>query len=569
MAVIGIDLGTTNSVAAYVNRGKVEIIPIDGMNTMSSVVGVRNNETIVGNQAKSRLLIDPENTIASSKRKIGQDIKYKFGEKTITPGDIAYEILKKIKVKVIGILGEDIDGAVVTVPAYFTPEQRKITKIAAEKAGLQVLRIMPEPTAAAIDYGINAEEKQTIMVYDLGGGTFDISIMKVNGNEFEILSVDGDSSLGGDDFDEVICEMLYSEVNKELKIDLKEEKDKKYILSRAKIKETAERAKKDLSELTEIDIVIPNLIDDYSLERVITRDEFNESCKHLIDRTIEKIDGALKNINYTEEDIDKVILVGGSTKMPIIKETITEKIKEPYIASNVDEVVARGAAYMAASLIKKINNEDEMEEIEEFENISDINEIEDSHGTDETNETIKISGDKISLVEEKEISDDTNKIDLEKNSINLSKKVIVRERTVFSYGVDMLDRNGNIIFKPIIKKGTILPVENGVIGFTADPYQTHVEFNVFRGEEKNPLDNEYIGELGLNISNPTEKSIPVLALFSMDEDMIIRFRSVEVPTEKEFMDLIQAYDIEKLKSYVEEDKLSAVEITIDTNEFEI
>lgn len=509
MAIIGIDLGTTNSVAAYINRGKVEIIPIEGKNTMSSVLGIRGREIVVGESAKARLLIDPENTVASSKRDIGKNIKYTVGDKIMSPGDIAYEILNKIREKAASYIGEEIEGAVVTVPAYFTPEQRKIIKAAAERARLNILRLVPEPTAAALDYGINEEKNQIIMVYDLGGGTFDISIMRIDGNKFEILSVDGDSKLGGDDFDNIISEILYKQINDELGINLNRESDKKYISAKAKIKEASEKAKKDLSDFEDVGIIIPNLIDDYCLEKVITREEFNEVTKHLVNKTLEKVDNALNNINYTEKDIDKVILVGGSTKMPIIRETIAKKIKEPYMASNVDEVVARGAAFMATMLSSTASRQ--------------------------------------------------------KTGIDIRKKVIVQEKTVFSYGVDILDKDDNLIFKPIIKKGTTLPADNGIIGFTSRPYQDKVEFNVYRGENIDPEKNEFLGQLDFNILEATYDFVPVLALFSIDESMIIRFRSVELPTTDEYMELIKTSNINKLKTYVDLGKLVAKEVFFDTN----
>lgn len=508
--IIGIDLGTTNSAAAYMKRGKVEIIPIDGKNTMPSVISFRNDEIVVGDVAKSRLLIDPKNCIASSKREIGKDIHYNLGGNILTPEDVAFRVLKKIKEKSEEYLGESVEEAVVTVPAYFTSEQRKITKSAAERAGLRVLRLMPEPTAAALDYGIDQNKNQTIMVYDLGGGTFDISIMEVKGNSFEILAVDGDSHLGGDDFDEVISGILYHQVQKDLNVVLSLQKDRKYISAMTKIKEAAEKAKKDLSDMEEVEVILPNLIDDYCLEKVITREEFDDLSKHLVNRTIEKVNSALESINYTEEDIDRVILVGGSTKMPIIRETIMRRIKEPYMAANVDEVVARGAAIMATSL----------------------------------------------AAPDYQI----------KSGIDLSKKINVKEKTVFTYGVDMLDIRDNLIFQPIVRKGALLPVQNGMIGATSKPFQKKVLFNVFRGDNIIPSENEYIGELILKIIEPREEQIPVLVLFDIDENMIIRFRSVEIPMTREFMEIVECNDVNRIIAYVEMGRLKATEVIIDTHD---
>ncbi|WP_294406955.1 Hsp70 family protein [uncultured Clostridium sp.] len=508
--IIGIDLGTTNSAAAYMKRGKVEIIPIDGKNTVPSVISLRNDEIVVGDMAKSRLLIDPKNSVASSKREIGKDIHYNLGGNIFTPEDVAYRILKKIKEKSQEYLGENVEEAVVTVPAYFTSEQRKITKSAAERAGLRVLRLMPEPTAAALDYGIDQNKNQTIMVYDLGGGTFDISIMEVKGNDFEILAVDGDSHLGGDDFDNVISGILLNQVKKDLDISLALQKDRKYVSAMTKIKEAAEKAKKDLSDMEEVEVILPNLIDDYCLEKVITREEFNDLSRYLVNKTIEKVNSALESINFTEEDIDRVILVGGSTKMPMIRETITRRIKEPYMAANVDEVVAKGAAIMATSLAAP---------------------------------------------------------DYQKRSgIDLSKKININEKTVFTYGVDMLDGQDNLIFQPIVRKGSQLPVQNGLIGATSRSFQKKVLFNVYRGDNRIPAENEYIGELTLKIIEPREEQIPVLALFDIDENMIIRFRSVEIPMTREFMEIVESDDVKRIIAYVEMGRLKATEVKIDTHD---
>lgn len=508
--IIGIDLGTTNSAAAYLKRGKVEIIPIDGKNTMPSVLSVRNGEVVIGQQAKSRLLLDPKNSVASSKRDIGTNVKYQLGAEVFTPEDVAYEILKNIKMKASEALRDTIEEVVVTVPAYFTSEQREITKSAAERAGLKVLRLVPEPTAAALDYGIDQNKNQTLMVYDLGGGTFDISILKVNGNNFEILAVEGDSRLGGDDFDEIISGLLCKQVNEDLGLVITLQKERKYLSAIIKIKEAAEKAKIDLSDMEEVEIILPNLIDDYCLEKSIARQEFNRLAKPLMDRTIVKVNKALKNINYTEEDIDRVILVGGSTKMPIVRQVIKERIKDPYIAPNVDEVVARGAAFMATSLA-------------------------------------------------------TPEYQL-KSGIDLTKKINVKEKTVFTYGVDMLNQYDELFFKPIVKKGSLLPVIDGVIGFTARPYQEEVLFKVFRGDDPKPDANEYLGELLLEIKNPSEGQLPVLALFEIDENMIIHFTGAQIPVSEQYRKIIECGDIKTLKVHLGEGKIKGKEVLIEAKE---
>ena len=257
----------------------------------------------------------------------------------------------------------------------------------------------------------------------------------------------------------------------------------------------------------EVEIIIPNLIDDYCFEKVIRRSEFNDAAKPLVDKTLEKVDSALKILNFTSKDIDKVILVGGSTKMPIIRESVEEKIKEPYMASNVDEVVARGAAIMAVSL---------------------------------SNPDYK-----------------------KKSGIDLSKKIAVKEKAVFTYGVDMLNNRGELKFNPIIKKGTLLPAVNGIIGSTSREYQNGVLLNVYRGESLELKENEYLGELSFDIKNPVREMVPVLALFEIDNNMIIRFRSVQIPTTKEYLKLIENDDIKGLKYCLDSGKLRATEVIID------
>ena len=507
---IGIDLGTTNSVVACFRRGRTEIIPIDGKRTFPSVLSIRGRELLVGNQAKSRLLIDPRNSIASTKRDIGKDVIYSIGNMPFTPEDVAFNILKAIREKTSEYLGEEVEDAVITVPAYFTSEQRESTQNAAKKAGFNVLRLMPEPTAAALDYGIDQNKDQIIMVYDLGGGTFDISIVRVCGNEFEVLAVDGDSHLGGDDFDKVIADILMEDINRDLGIYLKGNLDKKYIGAITKIKEAAEKAKIDLTEMDETNIMLPNLLDDYCLDRNITREEFNSRAMFLVNKTISKVDNVLNREKLTKNDIDSVILVGGSTKMPIIKEVITNRVKEPYIAENVDEVIARGAALMAYSLTTP----------------------------DEEKGNSKI---------------------------DLKKEINVIEKTVFTYGIDMLNEFGELFYEPIIKRGTNLPASGGVIGSTSRPYQCEVVMEVFRGESPDIRYNEYLGKLSLGLEASCECALPVLALFEIDENMIITFRSAQIPLREPYIKLIYDNDIELLKYCVDNGEFNSTEVKIDAN----
>ena len=513
---IGIDLGTTNSVIAYMKRGRAEIIPIEGKNTFPSVLTIRNGEIVVGNQAKSRLMIAPESSVASSKRYIGTDKVYNLEGKTMTPEDVAYQILKAIKEKAEQALKEDIVDAVITVPAYFQSEQREATLSAAKRAGFNVLRLVAEPTAAALEYGINQSKDQIIMVYDLGGGTFDTSIMKVRNNEFEVLSVDGDSQLGGDDFDSKICEKIYEQIKKEKGIDLKSN-NREGALAIQKITESAEKAKMELSELDETEIIIPNLLDNYNLEFKITRDEFNDLIKPIIQKTIDKVHNALKLACVTTDDIDRFILVGGSTKSPIIKEIIRKEIRDPYIAQNVDEVVACGAAIMAASL-----------------SVPDIN-------------------------SKRYVPD------LKKPEIN------IKEKTVFTYGISLVEtETDERVFAPIVERGAILPAEGGILGYTGLPYQENVLLEVYRGESRNLSDDEYLGELNLKIEGTSEEQIPVGAIFEIDENMIIHLTSVEIPYESEYKKIVKnaqnnkgKLNVQLVKEFIAKGKLKSIKADID------
>lgn len=468
---IGIDLGTTNSVVSYWNRGKVETINIDSRPTFPSVISYKDGQIISGYQAKSRLLLDPNNSVSSSKREIGnKNASYTIGGKNITPTDVAYEILKAIKEKVEYNLGESISSAVVTVPAYFTSEQREATLEAAKRAGLNVLRLVPEPTAAAISYGLNQCKDQTIMVYDLGGGTFDISILKVRGNDFEVLAVDGDSRLGGDDFDNVILNYLYDVVREELGINISLKKDRKYMEAKQKMKEACEKAKIELSDAEYTDILIPNLIDDYCLDVELNRESYYKMIEPILNKTIDKMKSVLNYAKLSNDDIDRVILVGGSTKSPIIKELVKREIKDPFVAPNVDEVVSHGAAILAFNL----DTPDDM---------------------------------------------------LNANTPNIK----VTEKIVHSYGIDLLNSKDELYYSVLLKKGMEIPISKCVLTYTSTPFQERTVMNVIRGEYYNDLDNnEKLGKLEINISKPNINHIPFGTIFEIDENMIIHFTNIEL-----------------------------------------
>ncbi|MBD2150469.1 Hsp70 family protein [Pseudanabaena sp. FACHB-1277] len=349
---VGIDLGTTNSVIAIYRRGSAETLRIDGRSTMPSVVSFRDDTNIlVGQPAKSRLLLDPENTVASTKRFMGDRSKsYKLAGNSLSPVNIASLILKRLVESARKELGNaEIWDAVITVPAYFTEDQKEDTKRAGEEAGLNVLRLLPEPTAAAIAYGLDKEKDQTLMVYDLGGGTFDVSILSVTGNKFTVKAVGGNGNLGGDDFDNAIAEWTSKDFKAKTGIDLLSEKGKAAMSARQRLKEAAETAKIELSQSDRAVIAIPDCLG-HPIELEITLAQYNKLIEPMLLSTVECMKSVLRDAKLSADDIDRVILVGGSTKNRAVREIVTREIKEPFTSERVDEVVAHGAAIMASSL---------------------------------------------------------------------------------------------------------------------------------------------------------------------------------------------------------------------------
>lgn len=363
---IGIDLGTTNSVVCVYRHGQVETIPVESRAIMPSAVSVLpNGEVLIGMQAKNRAMIDPENSVTSAKRYIGDGkTEWKIEGTIYTPIDVSRLVVKKLKESAEVFLGASVTEAVVTVPAYFSNNQKRDTRIAAEAAGLKVFQLMPEPTAAAISYGLDKGKDQTIMVYDLGGGTFDVSILKIQGNQFKVIAVDGDFYLGGDDFDLLLVEYLLEILQKKTKQDVgilrslfqtkkkgqsQEKSPKELVLATQRLKEIAEKAKKDLSESDTAFVQIPNILG-ISLDEEISLKTYNRLITPLVDRTVTKMKAVLKSAKLGKSDIDRVILVGGSTRNRLVKERVAETIKEPFISERVDEVVAQGAGLVAGYL---------------------------------------------------------------------------------------------------------------------------------------------------------------------------------------------------------------------------
>ncbi len=354
---IGIDLGTTNSCVCVYEGGEAKVIANpEGNRTTPSVVAFKNGEIIVGTAAKNQMVTNPD-TISSIKRLMGTKEKVKVGEKEYTPEEISAMILSDLKKTAESYLGEKVTKAVITVPAYFNDAQRQATKNAGKIAGLEVERIINEPTAAALAYGLDKQDKtEQILVYDLGGGTFDVSILEIGDGVFEVKSTSGNNKLGGDDFDKRIIDYLASEFKKENGIDLTKDK-----MAMQRLKDAAEKAKKDLSGVTTTNISLPFLSQGENgplhLELSLTRAKFEELTHDLMDSTLEPVRKALKDAGLTSKDIDKVLLVGGSTRMPKVVELIKKELgMEPSKGVNPDEVVAMGAAIQGGVLTGDVND---------------------------------------------------------------------------------------------------------------------------------------------------------------------------------------------------------------------
>ena len=350
--IIGIDLGTTNSCVAVMEGGQPTVIAnAEGSRTTPSVVAfTKDGERLIGQVAKRQAVTNPDRTVISIKREMGTGYKVNIDGKQYTPQDISAMILTKMKETAESYLGEKVTQAVITVPAYFNDSQRQATKDAGRIAGLEVLRIINEPTAASLAYGLDKEENQKILVYDLGGGTFDVSILDIGDGVFEVLSTNGNTRLGGDDFDQRIIDYVAEQFKKENGIDLKQDK-----IAAQRLKEAAEKAKIELSGTTTANINLPFITADATgpkhLDVTLTQAKFNELTADLVDATVEPMRKALKDAGLTVDQINKVILVGGSTRIPAVQEAVKKVTgKEPFKGINPDECVAIGAAIQGGVL---------------------------------------------------------------------------------------------------------------------------------------------------------------------------------------------------------------------------
>ena len=349
---IGIDLGTTNSCVCALEGGEAVVIPnAEGGRTTPSVVGfTKTGERLIGQTAKRQAVANPDRTISSIKREMGTDYAVNISGKKYTPQEISAMILMKLKQDAEDYLGDKVDSAVITVPAYFTDSQRQATKDAGRIAGLEVKRIINEPTAAALAYGVDKEEAQKVMVYDLGGGTFDVSILDINSGIIEVMATAGNNRLGGDDFDQCIVDHLVAEFKKETRIDLRKD-----AAAMQRVKEAAEKAKIELSGVTSTNVNLPYLSvgkdGPVHMDLTLTRTKFNQLTSHLVEKTMGPVQQALSDSGLRTDDLNKVLLVGGSTRIPAVQDAVKRFTgKEPFKGINPDECVAMGAALQAGVL---------------------------------------------------------------------------------------------------------------------------------------------------------------------------------------------------------------------------
>ena len=356
--IIGIDLGTTNSCVAIMEGGNVTIIPnSEGARTTPSVVNIKDNgEVVVGEIAKRQAVTNPTSTVSSIKTHMGSDYKVEIFGKKYTPQEISAKILQKLKKDAEAYLGEEVKEAVITVPAYFTDSQRQATKDAGTIAGLDVKRIINEPTAAALAYGLEKKKEEKVLVFDLGGGTFDVSVLEISDGVIEVISTAGNNHLGGDDFDNEVINWLVSEFKKETGLDLSNDK-----MAYQRLKDAAEKAKKELSTLMETSISLPFITMDATgpkhLEMKLTRAKFNDLTRHLVEATQGPTKTALQDANLNANQIDEILLVGGSTRIPAVQEWVENFFgKKPNKGINPDEVVAAGAAIQGGVLMGDVKD---------------------------------------------------------------------------------------------------------------------------------------------------------------------------------------------------------------------
>ena len=466
--IIGIDLGTTNSCVAVMEGGKPTVITnTEGIRTTPSVVAFKKDgERLVGDPAKRQAVTNAENTISSIKRHMGTDYRVNIEDKKYSPQEISAMILQKLKADAEGYLGEDVKEAVITVPAYFNDAQRQATKDAGKIAGLDVKRIINEPTAAALAYGLDNENEQKIMVYDLGGGTFDVSIIEIGDGVIEVLSTSGDNRLGGDDFDQRITDYLIDEFKKKEGVDLSTDK-----MALQRIKEAAEKAKKELSASTTTNINLPFITANQDgpkhFEMDLTRAKFDELTHDLVERTATPVQNALKDAGLTASDLSKVLLVGGSTRIPAVQDKVKQLTgHDPSKTLNPDECVAIGASIQGGKLAGDAG-----------------------------------AGD-----------------------------ILLLDVTPLSLSIETMGG----IATTLIPRNTTIPAKKSEVFSTAADNQPAVDIKVVQGERQFAKDNKLLGEFKLDGIAPAPRGIPKIEVtFDIDANGIVNVSAKDLGTGKE------------------------------------
>ena len=466
--IIGIDLGTTNSCVAVMEGGKPTVITnAEGMRTTPSVVAfTKTGERVIGEPAKRQAVTNAEKTIASIKRHMGTDYKVQIDGKAYSPQEISAMILQKLKSDAENYLGEKVTEAVITVPAYFNDAQRQATKDAGKIAGLDVKRIINEPTAAALSYGLDNEEEQKIMVYDLGGGTFDVSIIEIGDGVIEVLSTAGDNKLGGDDFDNVITQYMLDEFKKQEGVDLSTDK-----MAMQRLKEAAEKAKKELSSATTTNINLPFITATAEgpkhFDMNLTRAKFDELTAHLVERTAGPVNSALNDAGMTASELSKVLLVGGSTRIPAVQDKVQQLTgKEPFKGINPDECVAIGASVQGGKLAGDAG-----------------------------------AGD-----------------------------ILLLDVTPLSLSIETM---GGVATR-LIERNTTIPTKKSQIFSTAEDKQSAVDINVVQGERQFAKDNKSLGRFRLDGIAPARRGVPQIEVtFDIDANGIVNVSAKDLGTGKE------------------------------------
>ena len=466
--IIGIDLGTTNSCVAVMEGGKpVVIANSEGMRTTPSVVGfLKTGERVVGEPAKRQAVTNADKTISSIKRHMGTDYRVEIDGKKYSPQEISAMILQKLKADAEGYLGEKVTEAVITVPAYFSDGQRQATKDAGKIAGLDVKRIINEPTAAALSYGLDNEQEQRIMVYDLGGGTFDVSIIEIGEGVIEVLATAGDNKLGGDDFDNAITQYMLDEFKKAEGIDLSGDK-----MAMQRLKEAAEKAKKELSSATTTNINLPFITANQDgpkhFDMNLTRAKFDELTADLVDRTKGPVNTALADAGLTAAELDKVLLVGGSTRIIAVQEEVKRLTgKEPFKGINPDECVAIGACIQGG----------------------------------------KLAGDAG------------------------AGEILLLDVTPLTLSIETMGG----IATHLIERNTTIPTKKSQIFSTAQDNQDAVDINVVQGERQFAKDNKSLGRFRLDGIAPARRGVPQIEVtFDIDANGIVNVSAKDLGTGRE------------------------------------